>query len=285
MTRVDVVLPGQMPVELLGVFLCALSGGLAAVRKSFDIFGIIVLAWVAGLGGGLIRDVLIGAIPPVGISSWPYVATACGAGLVTWALHFGMARVRRLVLVLDAAALGLFTAVGTVKALEYGVGPMAAVFAGVITGVGGGILRDLLTGDVPIVFSHRELYAVPSVLGAAALTVASMTGALDVAVQVTVALAIAAVRLLSLRLRLEAPTALAAPDRSNRSRPSRSPALSASRALRLGRSGGGGGGRRRVAGEKRGPDTTSEPQGRDAVLGQFRRWLHTMRGGRGKMDE
>ncbi|MEV7972007.1 TRIC cation channel family protein [Cellulomonas sp. NPDC089187] len=282
----DLALPGQMPLELLGVFLCALSGGLAAVRKSFDIFGIIVLAWVAGLGGGLMRDVLIGAIPPVGISSWPYVATACAAGLVTWALHFGMSKVRRPVLVLDAAALGLFTAAGTVKALQYGVGPMAAVFAGVITGIGGGILRDLLTGDVPIVFSHRELYAVPSVLGAAALTLASMTGALNVAVEVTVAVAIAVVRLVSLRFRLEAPTALAAPDRSNRPRPSRAPSLSASRALRLGRGGGDGssGGRRRVAGEKRAVEQTPVREPSEAATSQLRRWLHAMRGGRGKMD-
>lgn len=281
----DLELPGQLPLELLGVFLCALSGGLAAVRKSFDIFGIIVLAWVAGLGGGLLRDVLIGAIPPVGISSWPYVVTACGAGVVTWALHFGMGRVRRLVLVLDAAALGLFTAAGTVKALQYGVGPMAAVFAGVITGIGGGILRDLLSGDVPLVFSHRELYAVPSVLGATALTLASMAGALDVAVEVTVAVAIAAVRLLSLRFRLEAPTALTAPRRENTPGSSRSPSLSPSRSLRR-RTGGTSGGRRRVAGEKRSDpeNVAAAPQGRDAVLGQFRRWLHAVRGGSGKMD-
>ncbi|WP_263120378.1 TRIC cation channel family protein [Cellulomonas sp. RIT-PI-Y] len=281
MAVVDLALPGQLPLELLGVFLCGLSGGLAAVRKSFDIFGIIVLAWVAGLGGGLIRDVLIGAIPPVGISSWPYVATACGAGVVTWALHFGLGRVRRLILVLDAAALGLFTAAGTVRALEHGVGPMASVFAGVITGVGGGILRDLFSGEVPIVFSHRELYAVPSVAGAVALTLASMNGLLTVAAEVTVAVAVAALRLLSLRFRLEAPTALSGPRRDSTPGSSRSPALPASRALRLRRAAGDAGsvGRRRVAGRKRAEQAASPD-----VHGPFRRWLDAWRDRSGKMD-
>ncbi|MFB9954033.1 trimeric intracellular cation channel family protein [Cellulomonas denverensis] len=272
----DLVLPGQMVMELLGVFLCALSGGLAAVRKSFDIFGIVVLAWLSGLGGGLIRDVLIGAVPPVGISSWPYVATAVFGGIVTWALHFGLGRVRRLVLVLDAGALGLFTAVGTVKALQYGAGPLAAVFCGAITAIGGGVLRDLFTGEVPIVFNHRELYAVPSVLGAAALTVASMTGVLDVAVEILVVLAIIVIRLVTLRLRWEAPTALTPPVRGPR--PSRAPSLSASRLLRGGRSGS----RPRVAGERR---TEPAPQDPPPTAGHaWRDWLRAVRGGSGKMD-
>lgn len=281
---VDLELPGQLPLELLGVFLCGLSGGLAAVRKGFDIFGIIVLAWVAGLGGGLIRDVLIGAIPPVGISSWPFVATACGAGVVTWALHFGLGRVRRLILVLDAAALGLFTAVGAVKALEYGVGPMASVFAGVITGVGGGILRDLFSGEVPIVFSHRELYAVPSVAGAVALTLASVNGVLSVPVEIAVAVATAVLRLVSLRLRLEAPAALAGPARDNTPGSSRQPSLFRSRSLRQQR--GEGTPRRRIAGQRRpeSPSAESAESTEDSVSGPFRRWLLAVRGRSGRMN-
>ncbi|RMI09824.1 trimeric intracellular cation channel family protein, partial [Cellulomonas triticagri] len=199
--------PLQYLLELLGVFVGALSGGLAAVRKGFDIFGILVLAWVAGLGGGILRDVLIGAIPPVGIANWHFVAAACLAGLVTWAAHPGLDRLRRFVLVLDAGALALFTVVGTVKALSYGVGATAAVCAGVITGVGGGVLRDLLTGEVPVVLHHRQLYAIPSVLGAVALVLLWRGDALDVTTQVVAVAVVLVTRLVALRFRLQAPGA------------------------------------------------------------------------------
>lgn len=201
--------PGDLPLqpvlELLGVFVGALSGGLAAVRKGFDIFGIVVLAWVAGLGGGILRDVLIGAIPPVGISQWEFVVTACVAGLVTWAAHPGLGRLRRFVLVLDAGALALFTVVGTVKALEYGTGATAAVCAGVITGVGGGVLRDLLTGEVPVVLHQRQLYAIPSVLGAVLVAVLWHAGQLTVATEVVAVAVVLGTRLIALRFRLQAP--------------------------------------------------------------------------------
>lgn len=198
-------LPLQPVMELVGVFVGALSGGLAAVRKGFDIFGILVLAWAAGLGGGIMRDVLIGAIPPVGISQWEFIATACAAGLVTWALHPRLGRVRRFILVLDAGALALFTVVGTVKALEHGTGATAAVCAGVITGVGGGVLRDLLTAEVPVVLHHRQLYAIPSLLGAVVTVVLWRGGALATATAVVAVLVVFVLRVVALRFRLEAP--------------------------------------------------------------------------------
>lgn len=202
---VHVDLPLQPVLELLGVFVGALSGGLAAVRKGFDIFGIVVLAWVAGLGGGILRDVLIGAIPPVGIARWQFVATACAAGLLTWAAHPALHRLRRLVLVLDAGALALFTVVGTVKALEYGVGATAAVFAGIVTGVGGGVLRDLLTGELPAVLHQRQLYAIPSLLGALVLAVLWREDALSEGTVVAVVVGVLGVRLIALRFGWRAP--------------------------------------------------------------------------------
>ncbi|WP_203670134.1 trimeric intracellular cation channel family protein [Cellulomonas pakistanensis] len=202
---VHVDLPLQPVLELLGVFVGALSGGLAAVRKSFDVFGIVVLAWVAGLGGGILRDVLIGAIPPVGIAQWEFVATACAAGLVTWAAHPGLHRLRRLVLVLDAGALALFTVVGTIKALEYGVGATAAVFAGIVTGVGGGVLRDLLTGEVPAVLHQRQLYAIPSLLGALVVVVLWREEALSEGTVVAAVVAVLGIRLVALRFGWQAP--------------------------------------------------------------------------------
>ena len=161
--------PGPWPLlalDLLGVFVFALSGGLAAVRKNFDVVGVLVLAAAAGLGGGILRDVLIGAVPPVNISDWRLLATACAAGLITFFFHPRVSRIGRAVLVLDALGLGLFAVAGTLKALALGTTPLTAVVVGVITGVGGGAIRDVLAGEVPHVLAHRELYAIPAVLGA-----------------------------------------------------------------------------------------------------------------------
>ncbi|MFE6970506.1 trimeric intracellular cation channel family protein [Isoptericola sp. NPDC057653] len=153
-------------VELVAVFVAAVSGGLAAVRKRFDAFGVLVLAWVTGLGGGILRDVLIGDTPPVGISSWRLVAAALAAGIIIFFFHPGLERMRRFILVLDAAALALFVLQGTTKSLGLGAGVLASVVVGVLTAVGGGILRDVLVGEVPLVFADRQLYAVPALVGA-----------------------------------------------------------------------------------------------------------------------
>lgn len=154
-----------LALDLLGVFVFALSGGLAAVRKSFDLLSVVMLAAAAGLGGGVVRDVLIGAVPPVGVSDWRLLSAAAGAGLITFFFHPGVARIESAVLLLDAVGLGLFAVAGTLKALELGTAPLTAVIVGVITGVGGGVLRDLLAGDPPRLFTEREWYATPAFIG------------------------------------------------------------------------------------------------------------------------
>lgn len=159
-------------LDLLGVFVFGLSGGLAAVRKGFDVLAVLMLAAAAALGGGILRDVLIGAVPPVGVSDWRLVVAACSAGLITFFFHPAVARIERAVLLLDAAGLGLFAVAGTLKALELGTTPLTAVLVGVLTGVGGGVLRDVLAGDTPRLFAEREWYATPALLGASAFALA-----------------------------------------------------------------------------------------------------------------
>ena len=191
--------PWPLPaLDLLGVFVFALSGGFAGVRKGFDILGVLVLAVAAGLGGGILRDVLIGAVPPVGITDWRLLAAACGAGVITFLFHPRLSRIERSVLVLDAAGLGLFAVAGTLKALQLDAVPLTAVIVGVLTGVGGGAIRDLLGGEVPHVLAERELYAIPALLGAtlfAAAWSAEITGPLATwgSVLVVVVLRLAAV--------------------------------------------------------------------------------------------
>lgn len=187
-------------LELGGVFVAALSGGLAAVRKDFDVFGVLVLAWATGLGGGVVRDVLIGVHPPVGIASWWYVATALLAGVAVLLFHPRVSANRRAVVVLDAGALGIFVLLGTMKALGAGAGVTASVIVGLLTGIGGGILRDILVGEVPLVLADRQLYAIPALVGAGLTAAFWHAGTLNGGTQVVVVVLVVGFRLLSLRL-------------------------------------------------------------------------------------
>lgn len=165
--QTSVEAPGLLLVvlDLTGIFVFAISGGLVAVRKRLDIFGVLVLAAATGLGGGFMRDVLIGAVPPAALADWKYLAVPVVAGLAMFWFHPAVGRMERLVTVFDAAGLGLFCVTGALKALEYGLGPVPAALMGVMTAVGGGVVRDLLAGRVPVVL-RSELYATPALVGA-----------------------------------------------------------------------------------------------------------------------
>ncbi len=182
--------------ELLGVTVFALSGGLVAARRGMDLFGAVVLALVAGLGGGVIRDVLLGATPPANLSNVWALGLGTLAGVVAFYWDLGVDRFRRAVLVLDAGGLGLFTVNGAVTALTAGAPPLAAVFLGLLTGIGGGVLRDLLSGQVPVVLQD-DIYALPSLAGSVAVVLLWQAGLWGVAASVLVAASVFAVRLLA----------------------------------------------------------------------------------------
>jgi uncharacterized membrane protein YeiH len=198
----------QLALDLVGVFVFALSGGLVAVKKRLDLFGVLVLAAMAGLGGGVLRDLLIGDVPPVGIRDWRLLAAAGLGGLVTFLYHPEVERITRLVRVLDAAGLAAFAVAGSLKAaLHPAVSPVAAVLIGIVTAIGGGVLRDVLAGQVPEVL-RRELYAVPAALGATIVVVFAELGALHDYILWGAALLVFGVRLVAVRLDLNAPTPL-----------------------------------------------------------------------------
>jgi uncharacterized membrane protein YeiH len=161
----------QLALDLVGIFAFALTGGLVAVKKRLDLFGVLVLAAAAALGGGVMRDLLIGDTPPVGISDWRLVSAAVLAGVITFLFHPGVERISKFVRVLDAAGLATFAIGGSLKALGAGLDPIAAVLVGCITAVGGGVIRDVLAGQVPEVL-RREMYALPALLGSALLVAA-----------------------------------------------------------------------------------------------------------------
>jgi uncharacterized membrane protein YeiH len=152
-------------LDLIGIFVFAVTGALVAVRKNLDLFAALVLAGVTGLGGGFIRDVLIGATPPAALDDWRYLLVPVGAGLLTFAFHPTIGRLERVVTVFDTFGLALFCVTGALKAVDYGLGPLPAALMGMVTGIGGGILRDVLAGRVPVIF-EGVLYATPALAGA-----------------------------------------------------------------------------------------------------------------------
>lgn len=153
-------------LDLVGIFVFSVTGALVAVRKNLDLFAATVLAGVTGLGGGFLRDVLIGATPPAALADWRYLMVPLAAGLVTFAFHPAIGRLERVVTLCDAFGLALFCVTGALKAVDYGLGPLPAALLGMVTGIGGGILRDVLAGRVPVIFEGM-LYATPALAGAA----------------------------------------------------------------------------------------------------------------------
>ena len=162
-------------LDLVGTFVFALDGALTALRTArLDIVGVVTLATVTALGGGIIRDLIIGAVPPATFSDWRYLAVATTGGLVAFALARRLERLSLPISLLDAAGLSLFAVTGASKALDYGLGAGQAVILGALTAVGGGTLRDVLIRRVPAVL-HSGLYAIPALIGAA-ITVAAVSG-------------------------------------------------------------------------------------------------------------
>ena len=152
-------------LDFIGTFVFAISGALVAVRHRLDLFGVLVLSFAAATAGGITRDVLLGATPPASLVDWRYFAVSSLAGLLTFYRHAQVERMRNPVQLFDAVGLGLFAVLGANKALASGLGPVGAVMLGILTGIGGGIARDVLVAQVPNVL-RRELYAVAALAGA-----------------------------------------------------------------------------------------------------------------------
>ena len=197
---------GLLGADLIGVAVFAASGASAGVAKRLDLFGVAFIGFVAALGGGILRDLVIGAVPPLAFADWRYPVTAVLASLAVFWFHPHLTRMRRPVLLLDAAGLGLFTVTGTLKALDAGVPAVGACLIGMLTAIGGGLARDLLTAEIPAVL-QRDIYAVAALAGAILVTVLHGLGFADPVTMAVSALAITGVRLVALYRRWSAPVA------------------------------------------------------------------------------
>ncbi|MEY9873683.1 putative membrane protein YeiH [Streptacidiphilus sp. MAP12-33] len=201
--------PGvEQVLDLAGIFVFALSGGLLAIRKNFDVFGIAVLAEATALGGGVLRDVLIGAIPPAAFTNLGYFLTPLVATAVVFFLHPEVARINRTVQALDALGLGLFCVTGTAKAHDYGLAVIPSIALGMLTAVGGGVIRDVLAMETPSLLRwDRSLYAVPALVGATLTAILIAVNGLGAVTGSAAALFAFGFRMLAIHYNWQAPRA------------------------------------------------------------------------------
>jgi uncharacterized membrane protein YeiH len=194
-----------LALDLAGTFAFALNGALTAVRiVRLDIVGVVTLGMITALGGGIIRDVIVGYLPPATFSDWRYLAVAAAGSLIAFSFGRRLDRYNGAIMILDAAGLSLFAVTGASKALGLGLGPVQAIILGAITGVGGGTLRDALIQRVPTVL-RSELYAIPALVGATITVLSIRTGVYGVLAAVGAAVACFGIRMLGVRFGLNAP--------------------------------------------------------------------------------
>lgn len=198
-----------LALDLAGTAVFALSGAAVGVKYRLDVFGVCVLAFVAGNAGGVLRDVLIGAVPPAALRGWSYVTISLLVAVVTFVWHPRLERLHTPVLIFDAAGLGLFCVSGTQKALAFGLNPLIAALLGMLTGIGGGIVRDVLVGEIPFVL-RKDLYALAALAGAGVVVAGTLLQLPPAAATIGGAMLCFAIRLAAIRRGWGLPT----PDRS-----------------------------------------------------------------------
>jgi uncharacterized membrane protein YeiH len=199
--------PLTLALNLMGTFAFGLSGGTLAVKKRMDLFGVLVLSVSTGLGGGIVRDLILGHTPPATLTDWRYLGAAGLAGVLVFAWYNRIASHGTFIATFDAVGLGVFTVTGTVIALNAGLGPIPAALLGMLTGVGGGVLRDIMAAEVPLIF-RSEIYAVASLLGAIIIIIATQIGFSGVPTEILAAIATFTLRMVSLRRGWRIPIAM-----------------------------------------------------------------------------
>jgi uncharacterized membrane protein YeiH len=198
--------PLVLALDLVGTFVFALSGAAAGAKRRLDLFGVLVLSFAAGNSGGIFRDLVIGAVPPAAISDWRYLGASLLAGLVTFFWYPAIHRLRSPVLVFDGAGLALFCVAGAQKTLAFGINPLIAALLGMLTGIGGGMVRDVLLSDVPVVL-RSDIYAVAALAGAAIVVIGDVLGLPSAGAAVAGAAICFGLRLAAIRRGWHLPTA------------------------------------------------------------------------------
>lgn len=207
-------------LDLIGTFVFALSGAVVGVKRRLDIFGVLVLSFAAATAGGIIRDLLIDSVPPAAIRDWRYIAASVLGGLVIFVWFprsQRTARVRNFVLLFDAGGLALFAVTGTQKAMGYGLNPIMAALLGMLTGVGGGIVRDVLVAEIPNVL-RSDLYAVAALAGAVVVVMGHQLDISPTVAAILGAVVCFGLRLAAIQRRWQLPVARAGDDENKNDR-------------------------------------------------------------------
>jgi uncharacterized membrane protein YeiH len=197
----------QVVLDLAGTFVFALSGAAAGVKYKLDIFGVLVLSFVAANAGGIARDVMIGATPVAALSDWRYIAVTLPAGLLTFYCYQFIDRLSGSVLIFDAAGLALFAVTGATKALTYHLDPVAAALLGMVTGIGGGMMRDILISEIPVVL-RADIYAIAALTGAAVVVIGPLAHIPSAAAAIAGALLCFGLRFMAIRFGWRLPVAV-----------------------------------------------------------------------------
>lgn len=197
----------ELVFDLLGVFFFAVSGSLLAVQRQFDIVGSLLLGTCVGLGGGILRDVIVDAGVPRAFDSPVYLIPPVVAAIVVYFFAHVVRRFHDVLITFDAAGMALFCITGTLVSLSAGMNPAAAAILGLVTAVGGGVIRDVVANDVPQIFRARGLYAIPALLGAGLTSLLAWAEWLNLGTGAAIAALVFGLRMVSLRYRWEAPPA------------------------------------------------------------------------------
>jgi uncharacterized membrane protein YeiH len=206
--------PLLLALDLTGTFAFGLNGALTAVHAArLDIVGVLTLGMITALGGGIIRDLFIGASPPATFNDLRYLGVAAAGALIAFLFSRHLGKLAGPIEVLDAVGLSVFAAAGASKALEFGLGPVQAVILGAITAVGGGTIRDVLVDKIPSVMTDG-LYAIPAIIGATIAATAILLGVAGLPAALAAAGVCLVIRLLAVHFGLNAPKP---PERRDRS--------------------------------------------------------------------
>lgn len=192
-------------LDLLGTFAFALNGGLTAVRVArVDIVGVLTLGMITAMGGGIIRDILLGDVPPATFRDWRYLTVAAAGALIAFAFSWLLNRLTIPIEILDAVGLSVFAVTGASKAMEFGLGPAQAIILGAITAVGGGTIRDALVLRIPSVLSEG-LYAIPALVGATITVITTIAGVYGLIAAISAAVVCWVIRIVGVMYKLNAP--------------------------------------------------------------------------------
>lgn len=192
-------------IDIIGTVAFAISGVLVGIKKQLDLFGVYVLAIITASGGGIIRDIVIDRNIPVFFTQWKYFVAITGAMIATCFLYRFVNKLMSVVILFDAIGLGVFTITGSYKAIEHGLPLLGVVFAGVITGIGGGIFRDILVSEIPLIF-RSEIYAIPATIGSVLFYVLENIIGLHIAINTYLCVAVVVlIRMVSVKLKLNLP--------------------------------------------------------------------------------